>query len=259
MFEEFNGKVLFVTGAGSGMGRATAIKFAELGGKVVVTARREAPGLETVEMIKQAGGEAIFVQCDVSNEESVKNAIDKTIEAYGRLDYAFNNAGCGADGVNIPFGPLTAVTDEHWNKVINTNMKGVFLCMKYEIPEMAKVGGGSIVNTSSIGGLKMAPGFGAYGPSKAGIQALTQLAAVENAKAGIRANVINPGPTVGTNLMDASIASGNQDTKFMEEHVIPLGKMGTTEDIVDGVLFLFSNMSSHITGMNLPVCGGMQI
>lgn len=259
MFEEFKGKVLFVTGAGSGMGRATALRFAELGCKVAVTARREAPGLETVEKIKEIGGEAIFIQCDVSNEESVKAAVEKTIETFGSLDYAFNNAGCGADGKNIPFCPLTEVTESDWDKVIDTNLKGVFLCMKYEIRQMVKQGKGAIVNTSSIGGLKMVPGFGAYGPSKAAINAITQTAAVENAKAGVRVNSICPGPTVGTNLMDASIASGDQDPKFMEENVIPDGKMGTTENITDGVVLLCSDMTSHITGMALPVCGGMQM
>ncbi len=259
MFEEFKGKVLFVTGAGSGMGRATAIRFAELGCKVAVTARREAPGLETVEEIKKIGGEAIFIQCDVADDASVKAAVDKTVEVFGSLDYAFNNAGCGADGKNIPFGPLTEVTEEDFDKVINTNLKGVFHCLKYEIIQMQKQGKGAIVNTSSIGGLKMVPGFGAYGPSKAAINAITQTAAVENSKAGIRVNAICPGPTLGTNLMDASIASGDQDPAFMEENVIPLGKMGTTKDIADSVVYLCSDMAGHVTGMALPVCGGMQM
>lgn len=259
MFEEFKGKVLFVTGAASGMGRAVAVRFGSLGCKVAVAARRPDAGEETVRLVKEAGGEAIFVSCDVSSDESVKAAIDTTVATFGSLDYAFNNAGCGADGVHIPFVPLTEVTEGDWDKVIDTNLKGVFHCLKYELLQMQKQGGGAIVNTASIGGLKMAPMFGAYGPSKAGVIAITQTAAVENAKAGIRVNVICPGPTDGTNLMADSVAAGSQDTDFLVSHVIPMGKLGTTQDVADSVVYLCSNMSRHVTGMALPVCGGMQM
>lgn len=259
MFEEFKNKVLFVTGAASGMGRAVAIRFGSLGCKVAVAARRPDAGEETVRLVKQAGGDAIFVKCDVADEASVKAAIDATVDAFGSLDFAFNNAGCGADGAHIPFVPLTEVTEGDWDKVIDTNLKGVFLCLKYELIQMRKQGGGAIVNTASIGGLRMAPMFGAYGPSKAGVIAITQTAAVENAKAGIRVNVICPGPTEGTNLMADSVATGNQDTAFLLDHVIPMGKLGTTKDVADSVVFLCSEMSGHVTGMALPVCGGMQM
>ena len=259
MFEEFKGKVLFVTGAASGMGRAVAVRFGSLGCKVAVAARRPDAGEETVRLVKEAGGEAIFVSCDVSSDESVKAAIDTTVATFGSLDYAFNNAGCGADGVHIPFVPLTEVTEGDWDKVIDTNLKGVFHCLKYELLQIQKQGGGAIVNTASIGGLKMAPMFGAYGPSKAGVIAITQTAAVENAKAGIRVNVICPGPTDGTNLMADSVAAGSQDTDFLVSHVIPMGKLGTTQDVADSVVYLCSNMSGHVTGMALPVCGGMQM
>lgn len=259
MFEEFKGKVLFVTGAASGMGRAVAVRFGSLGCKVAVAARRPDAGEETVRMVKEAGGDAIFVSCDVSSDESVKAAIDTTVATFGSLDYAFNNAGCGADGAHIPFVPLTEVTEGDWDKVIDTNLKGVFHCLKYELIQMKKQGGGAIVNTASIGGLRMAPMFGAYGPSKAGVIAITQTAAVENAKAGIRVNVICPGPTEGTNLMADSVASGSQDTEFLLSHVIPMGKLGTTDDVADSVVYLCSSMSGHVTGMALPVCGGMQM
>lgn len=259
MFEEFKGKVLFVTGAASGMGRAVAVRFGSLGCKVAVAARRPDAGAETVRMVEEASGEAMFVACDVADDASVKAAIDATVAAYGSLDFAFNNAGCGADGVHIPFVPLTDVTEEDWDKVIDTNLKGVFHCLKYELLQMKKQGGGAIVNTASIGGLKMAPMFGAYGPSKAGVIAITQTAAVENAKAGIRVNVICPGPTEGTNLMADSVAAGSQDTAFLVEHVIPMGKLGTTQDVADSVVYLCSNLSGHVTGMALPVCGGMQM
>ncbi len=259
MFEEFKDKVLFVTGAASGMGRAVAVRFGSLGCKVAVAARRPDAGAETVRMVEEAGGEAMFVACDVADDASVKAAIDATVAAYGHLDFAFNNAGCGADGVHIPFVSLTDVTEEDWDKVIDTNLKGVFHCLKYELLQMQKQGSGAIVNTASIGGLKMAPMFGAYGPSKAGVIAITQTAAVENAKAGIRVNVICPGPTEGTNLMADSVAAGSQDTAFLVEHVIPMGKLGTTQDVADSVVYLCSNLSGHVTGMALPVCGGMQM
>ncbi len=259
MFEEFKDKVLFVTGAASGMGRAVAVRFGSLGCKVAVAARRPDAGAETVRMVEEAGGKAMFVACDVANDASVKAAIDATVAAYGSLDFAFNNAGCGADGVHIPFVPLTDVTEEDWDRVIDTNLKGVFHCLKYELLQMQKQGSGAIVNTASIGGLKMAPMFGAYGPSKAGVIAITQTAAVENAKSGIRINVICPGPTEGTNLMADSVAAGSQDTAFLVEHVIPMGKLGTTQDVADSVVYLCSNLSGHVTGMALPVCGGMQM
>ena len=259
MFEEMNGKVLFVTGAASGMGRAVAVRFGALGCKVAVAARKPAAAAETVKMVEEAGGEAIFISCDVADELSVKTAIETTVNTFGSLDYAFNNAGCGADGVHIPFAPLTDVTEADWLKVINTNLTGMFHCLKYELIQMNAQGGGAIVNTASIGGLKMAPGFGAYGPSKAGVIAITQTAAVENAKNNIRVNVICPGPTEGTNLMSDSKASGAQNVDFLMNNVIPMGKLGTTDDVADSVVFLCSEMSGHITGCALPVCGGMQM
>ena len=260
MFEEFKNKVLFVTGAASGMGRAVAIRFGSLGCKVAVAARRPDAGEETVRLVKEAGGDAIFVRCDVADDASVKAAIDATVDAFGSLDYAFNNAGCGADGVHIPFVPLTEVTEGDWDKVIDTNLKGVFHCLKYELIQMQKQGkGGAIVNTSSIGGLEMAPMFGAYGPSKAAVIAITQTAAVENAKAGIRINAICPGPTEGTNLMADSVAAGSQDTEFLKAHVIPMGKLCTTKDVADSVVYLCSDLAGLVTGTALPVCGGMQM
>lgn len=259
MFEEFKGKVLFVTGAASGMGRAVAVRFGSYGAKVAVAARKPAAAEETVRLVKEAGGEAVFVPCDVADEASVKAAIEKTVETFGSLDYAFNNAGCGADGVHIPFSPLTEVTEDDWLRVISTNLTGMFHCLKYELIQMNRQGHGAIVNTASIGGLKMAPNFGAYGPSKAGVIAITQTAAVENSRNGIRVNVVCPGPTDGTNLMADSKASGAQDTDFLVSHVIPMGKLGTTSDIADAVAFLCSDMAGHITGCALPVCGGMQM
>lgn len=258
MLEEFKGKTAFVTGAASGMGRAAALRFGRLGCKVAVAARNP-KAEEVVQAIRENGGEAIFVACDVTDEASVRAAIDHTVAIFGTLDYAFNNAGCGADGKNIPFAPLTEVTESDWQKVLHTNLTGVFHCLKYELRQMQKQGTGAIVNNASIGGLKMAPGFGAYGPSKAGVIAITQTAAIENADKGIRVNVVCPGPTEGTGLMQDSIDAGAQNVEFLRQQIIPMKKMGTVEDVVDSVIFLCSEMAGHITGMVMPVCGGMQM
>lgn len=259
MFEEFKDKVLFVTGAGSGMGQAAAVRFGALGCRVAVAARRREAAEETVRLVKEAGGDAIFVSCDVTDEASVKAAVKETVSVFGSLDFAFNNAGCGADGKHFPFAPLEQVTESDWLTVIQTNLTGTFHCLKYELLQMQAQGSGVIVNNASIGGLKMAPAFGAYGPSKAGVIAITQTAAVENARRGIRINAIAPGPTEGTKLMRDSVETGVQDTQMLLDHVIPLGKLGTTKDITDGLVFLCSDMAGHITGMVLPVCGGMQM
>lgn len=257
---DFQGKVVIVTGGATGMGRATALKFASLGAKVaVVTGHNIAGAQDTVDKIKSAGGEAAPFQCDVSNEAQVEAMVAAVVEKYGRIDCAFNNAGTGPDGVRIPFCPLTEVTEQVWDTVIDTNLKGVFLCLKHELRQMQKQGGpAAIVNTSSIGGLRMAPGFGAYGPSKSGVIALTQLAARENAAAGIRVNVVCPGPTEGTVLMDNS-KSAKPDGEEGEKGVIPMGKMGTTEDVANAVVWLCSDAAGHTTGQSLSVDGGMHI
>lgn len=256
----FQGKVVIVTGGATGMGRATARKFASLGAKVaVVTGHNIAGAQNTVDLIKADGGEAAAFQCDVSNEAQVEAMVAAVVEKYGRIDCAFNNAGVGPDGVRIPFGPITEVTEQVWDTVVDTNLKGVFLCLKHELRQMQKQGGpAAIVNTSSIGGLRMAPGFGAYGPSKAGVVALTQLAARENAAAGIRVNVVCPGPTEGTVLMDNS-KSTKPEGEEGEKGVIPMGKMGTTEDVANAVVWLCSDAAGHTTGQSLSVDGGMHI
>lgn len=261
--KDLAGKVAIVTGGSSGMGAATAIKLAEYGVKVVVTGSGNvAGGMETVEKIKAAGGEGMFVKCDVSREDDVKALVEKTVETYGRLDLAFNNAGIGPDGKRILFAPLVDFSVKDFDDILAVNLRGVFLCLKYEMAQMIKQGqGGSIVNTSSVGGLRMVPGFGAYGPSKAGINAITQTAALEGGHDGIRVNVVCPGPTLGTVLMDNNIGSQPDPKAFeadMSAHV-PLGKLGTTEDIANTVVWLLSDMAGHVTGETIAVCGGMQI
>lgn len=258
MAADIKGKVTLVTGGATGMGRATALEFASLGAKVaVVTGSNVAGGQETVKLITERGGEAIFVQCNISKEEDVAAMIAAVVAKWGRIDCAFNNAGVGPDGVRIPYGPLTELSEEIWDKVMNVNLKGTFLCLKHEIIQMRKQGKGAIVNNASIGGLKMAPNFGAYGPSKAGVIALTKLAAIENAKAGVRVNVVCPGPTLGTDLMANTLASDPGEENALKEHVIPMGKLGTAEDVARAAVWLCSDLSGHTTGQTLSVDGGM--
>ncbi len=255
---DLENKVALVTGGASGIGRAAALEFAELGARVVVsTGSNVEGGEETVSMIRAAGGDACFVKCDVGSEAEVSALVAAAVEKYGRLDCAFNNAGIGPDGVRIPFGPLTDVTEGNWDRIMNTNLKGVFFCLKHELIRMRKQGGGAIVNTASIGGLKMAPGFGAYGPSKSAVIALTELAALENARLGIRVNVVCPGPTVGTRLMDNNLASNPEEEALLKERVIPMGKLGTVVDVARSVVWLCSDYASHVTGQALSVDGGM--
>lgn len=257
--QEFKDKVVIVTGAATGIGRETALAFGAEGAKVVVvTGHNRAGGEATVEAIRAAGGEASFVQCDVSDEVQVAAMVEKTVELYGRLDCAFNNAGIGPDGVRVPFFGLTELPVDIWDKTMAVNARGAFLCMKHEIPAMLKNGGGAIVNTASVGGLRMAPGFGAYGPSKAAVIAVTRTAAVEFARQGIRANVVCPGPTLGTELMKNSMESGSSASAGEDDGPpIPMGKLGQTADIANAVLWLCSEKAGHITGHALSIDGGM--
>ena len=258
MAADIKGKVALVTGGATGMGRAAALEFASLGAKVaVVTGSNVAGGQETVRMIEERGGEAMFVQCNVTKETDVAAMVAAVVEKWGRIDCAFNNAGVGPDGVRIPYGPLTELSEEIWDEVMNVNLKGVFFCLKHEIIQMQKQGKGAIVNNASIGGLKMAPNFGAYGPSKAGVVALTKLAAMEYARAGIRVNVVCPGPTLGTDLMANTLASDPGEATALKEHVIPMGKLGQAEDVARAVVWLCSDLSGHTTGQTLSVDGGM--
>jgi NAD(P)-dependent dehydrogenase (short-subunit alcohol dehydrogenase family) len=258
MYTGIKNKVAVVTGGATGMGRAVALALAEAGARVAVSTGRNLAGAEeTVEMIKTLDGEARFFQCDVTDEGQVENLVRRTVDHFGALDLAFNNAGVGPDGVRLPFRKLSELPLDEFDKVVDTNFKGVFLCMKHELIQMQKQGSGIIVNNSSVGGLKMAPGFGAYGPSKAAVVALTRAAALENAAAGIRVNVVCPGPTTGTELMNNSLTVKPEEEEILKSHVIPLKRLGTTEDISHAVLWLLSDASSFTTGQILSVDGGM--
>jgi len=252
-------KVAFVTGGATGIGKTTARMFAREGAKVLVTTGSNVEGgNETVRLIKEAGGEAAFFKCDVTKATEVEAAVDKCVELFGRLDYAFNNAGFGPDGIRWPMVPISDYPEDLWDRMIDVNLKGVMLCMKYEIRQMTIQKHGAIVNTSSVAGLKPLPGFGAYNASKSGLIGLTKTAALEVAKDGIRVNVLLPGPTGGTTLMD-KLLSSNPDQMEEFRDIVPIGRIAEPEEMAEAVIWLCSNESSFVTGLTMPVDGGLHI
>lgn len=243
----FHNKVAIVTGGSFGIGRATAIAFAAGGAKVVIADWVE--DTETLNSIKLAGGDAIFVKCDVSNEADVKMLVDKTIAQYRRLDFAFNNA-----GVEGQSAPTHECTSENWEKTIGVNLKGVWLCMKYEIPQMLKQGKGAIVNNASIAGLVGFANIPAYVASKHGVIGLTKNAALEYAKLGIRVNVVCPG-VIKTPMIDRFTGKDKEvEKQFAGQE--PIGRIGQPEEVANAVTWLCSDGASFITGHPMAVDGG---
>lgn len=257
MTKRMEGRVAVVTGGASGIGKVTAQMFAREGAKVVVTTDANVRGAEeTVRLIKEAGGEAIFVKCDVSKARDVEAMVNKTVEVYGSLDYAFNNAGIGPDGKRYPVIPIVDMPEDMWDRYMAINLTGVFLCMKYEMKQMVKQKYGSIVNTSSIGAFKCVPGFSAYDATKSGLFGLTRAAALEGAPGNIRVNVICPGPTGRTLLMDYLTASQPEmKEKFRQD--VPLGRVAEPEEMAEAVIWFCSDAASFVTGQILSVDGGM--
>jgi NAD(P)-dependent dehydrogenase (short-subunit alcohol dehydrogenase family) len=248
MQHPFEGKVAIVTGGNSGIGRATAVRFAAKGARVTIAARRADEGHETVEIIRAAGGEAIFVPTDVSQESQIEAMVQETIETFGGLDYAFNNA-----GVLGPVGSaLTDVTEDAWDRVIDVNLKGVWRSMKYEIPEMLKGGGGAIVNDSSVAGL-LGGGLFAYSASKHGVIGLTKSAALAYVQQGIRINAVCPG-IVRTPMVERFLADPESNARF--EARAPIGRLGNPEEVADAVVWLCSDEASFVAGIAMPVDGG---
>jgi len=256
-YSDFEGKVAVITGAASGIGRAAALAFAGCG--AVVAAVDMADATDTVQDILKAGGKARAFSCDITDESRVERMVADVIAAFDRIDIAYNCAGIGPDGVRIPYCPLTETTAADWQKIIDVNLTGTFFCLKHELIQMQKQGYGAIVNTSSTGGDRFAPGFHAYGPSKAGVVALTEMAANENAKTGVRINCVSPGPTFGTQMMNNTLDSNHEMEHILLENVIPMGKFGQMENVVEAVMWLSSTGAAHTNGQTLFVDGGMHV
>ena len=247
--QSFKGKVALVTGGTTGIGRATAIAYAAAGAKVVVAGRRAEEGNETIKLIKQAGGEGIFVRTDVTKEADVKGMVEQTLKAYGRIDIAFNNA-----GVEV-LGPITEVTEEQYRKVFDINVLGVVFSMKHEIPVMLKQGGGAIVNTSSIAGMVGMANLSLYVATKHAVIGLTKVAALEYAKQKIRVNAVAPA-AIESEMFERFAGPAGSDARQYMAGMHPVGRIGTGDEVAAAVLFLSSDQASFITGQTLGVDGG---
>ena len=241
--------VALITGGTGGIGRATAIQFAKEGAKVVITGRRQKEGEKTIQMIKDAGSEGFFVQSDVSKEEDCKRMVKETMNRFGRLDFAFNNA-----GVEGKITPIVEQTTENYRHVLDINVLGVLLSMKYEIPAIKKSGGGAIVNNSSIAGSIGMAGAGVYIASKHAVLGLTKTAALEVAKEKIRVNAISPG-AIETDMYSRFTNNDKQMVDLMIS-LHPIGRTAKPEEVASTVLFLCSKKASFITGADLKVDGG---
>jgi len=249
MANGLDGKVGLVTGATSGIGRGTAVLFAKAGVKIVVAGRREAEGYETVEMIRAAGGDGLFVKTDVSKASEVEALIRKAVEAFGRLDIAFNNA--GIEGVWVP---IIRQSEEEFDSTMNVNLKGVWLCLKYEIKQMIKQGlGGAIVNMASISGLVGAAGAAAYSASKHGVIGLTKSAALETARSRIRINAVCPG-AVETSMADRLFGAPQVHKYVLSCH--PIGRFARPSEVAEAVVWMCSDSASFMTGQSLVLDGG---
>lgn len=245
----YTNKVVMVTGASAGIGRQAAIAFAREGARVALVARREQEGLDAVAQIKAEGGQAIFLQADLSISTQVKSVVDAVVQQYGRLDCAFNNAGTAEP----PLGTVD-LPEEEFDRVINTNLKAVWLCMKHQIPAMLQNGGGAIVNMASVWGvLGASMGVPAYIASKHGVIGLTKATALEYGSKGVRVNAISPAwvPTEG----NAPVLD-NPDLRQMILAQHPIGRLGTTEDVAQAVLWMCSDAASWYTAQNLVLDGG---
>jgi NAD(P)-dependent dehydrogenase (short-subunit alcohol dehydrogenase family) len=249
MTSDLRNKIALVTGGTSGIGRDTAVLFAKAGAKVVVAGRREPEGMETVELIRAAGGDGLFVKTDVAKTADVQALVRKTVDKFGRLDVAFNNA--GIEGAWIP---ITEQSEEDFDRVIAINLKGVWLCLKYEIQQMLKQGtGGAIVNMSSVAGLIGSAGAGTYVASKHAVIGLTRTAALETALQGIRVNAVCPA-VIETPMADRIFGEPEVNKAVLAHH--PIGRFGRPLEVAEAVLWMSSSNSSFMTGHYIVLDGG---
>lgn len=254
MVKRLAGKVALVTGGASGIGRATALAMARQGARLVIADMQEEGGQQTVHRITEDGGQAHFVKTDVTQASAVEALLSQTVATYGRLDCAYNNAGISGAGIAGTHRALTAeYPEERWHQVLAINLTGVWLCMKYELQQMLKQGGGAIVNTASVAGLAGLPSASAYVASKHGVVGLTKTAALEYARNGIRVNCVCPGY-----IETPMTAPGMQDPARLAlmRASEPVGRMGQPEEVAEAVVWLCSDAASFVTGHTMTVDGG---
>jgi NAD(P)-dependent dehydrogenase (short-subunit alcohol dehydrogenase family) len=245
----FAGKVAFVTGAGSGIGRATAIAFAAEGAEVVLADIDTVGNEETARLVAEHGGRVLAVKCDVTSSSDIQAVIEQTVQEFGRLDVAFNNA-----GIEQPPAPLVDISEDQWSRLLDIDLRSAFLCMKYEIPAMLEQGGGSIVNTSSGAGVVGIRGQAAYVAAKHGLIGLTKSAALDYAAQGVRVNAICPG-IIETPMMDR-FSGGTPEGRDRVIGQEPVGRMGRPEEIASAVLWLSSDLGAFATGHAMVIDGG---
>lgn len=248
----FEGKVALVTGAGKGMGLASAIAFSEAGAAVVLADIDKAAAEQAAAELVAKGGKALAVHCDVSEEDQVKAMVEKTVAAFGRLDAAYNNA-----GIQSPVTDTADLEADEWDRVMRVNLRSVWLCMKYELLQMRAQGSGAIVNASSLGGLVGLPGRAAYHAAKHGVLGLTKSAALEYAQKGIRINAVCPG-TIDTPMVQAMFASGNLDREDAIK-AQPINRLGEAKEVADAVLWLCGPGSTFVIGQAIAVDGGYTV
>ncbi|WP_238947655.1 SDR family oxidoreductase [Caldimonas brevitalea] len=245
----FSGRVAVMTGAGHGIGRATALAFAAQGLKVLVADVDIAGGETTVGMVRDAGGDASFIRCDVTSEDDVRTSMDTAVSRFGRLDYAFNNAGIDIERTKLAEGSMA-----EYQAIMDVNVRGVWLCMKHQIPIMLKQGGGAIVNTGSTSSLHGAPRMSIYAASKHAVIGLTKSAAIEYGRKNIRINAVCPA-VIDTDMYRRAVAEDERvEKQVLSAH--PVGRIGRAEEVAGAVLYLCSDAAAFTTGIALPVDGG---
>jgi NAD(P)-dependent dehydrogenase (short-subunit alcohol dehydrogenase family) len=245
----FNGKVAFITGAGSGIGRATAVAFAAEGARVAILDRSAEALRDTEAAVRKVGGEVLTIACDVAEPEQVEAAVARTVEAFGRLDIAFNNA-----GVENKASPVAEIELDEWDRILDINLRGTFVCMKHELAQMVRQGSGVVINTSSGAGIRGVAGGAAYAASKHAIIGLTKSAALDYAKSNIRVNAILPG-NIETPMMDRFTGGDIQKAIDLE----PVGRLGKPEEIADAVLWMSADLGAFVTGASISVDGGWSL